>query len=469
MKTLVSRRWFRRLCQCLLVFASLIALLYAAANWHGAGMRREVISRMKAEGQPVQLADVVPRPMPPDAENFAMLPLLAQARDEWWQKKPGASHPGGPASSAISDAPLRNVGPRYTFPRGDDEAFRFWKKGLGLQGDAAACLAAYDAKLETVLPALRAGLDHPETVSPTLSRLFEKDALNLTSGFAMSLNSLVPAFSFRTELAIRARQPDAVYESAMICLRITETIGAEELLISAMLRGSAFHRFRPTLANALQQGGMSREQITAIRSRIALWNPRADYLRALEVETAWVLPLHDLYEKKRGVFPYLHAGGWNFFDAASHVLPEGWIDRSAALLIHHELDLRADLLRAKDIKEWWDACVAPPKRTKKTTFLDGAAASATLNRTFRSASEQTIIRHLAILACDLELHRLEHGHYPADLAELPGDSKIDPFTHQPFRYRMEGERPVIYSIGTDMKDDGGLPKRKGKPPLDMVW
>ncbi|RYD38867.1 MAG: hypothetical protein EOP87_00480 [Verrucomicrobiaceae bacterium] len=470
MKNLLSRKWFRRLCQCLLAVATLVILLYAAANWHGASMRRDVISRMKTEGQPVQLSDIIPKPMPPDAENFAMIPLLAEARNEWWENKPGSNHPGRPASSAISDAPLRNVGPRYTFRREDgDEAFLFWKKGLRLEGDPAACLAAYDAKLETFLPVLRAGLARPETVSPTLSRIFQKDVLNLSSGFSMSLNSLVPAFSFRTELAIRANRPDAVFESVMICLRLTETIGAEELLISAMWRGMAFNRFRPTLAKALEQGGMSREQITAIRSRLSLWDPRADYLRALDLETAWVLPIHDSFQKKRGFFPYLHAGGWNFFDATSHVLPAGWIDRSAALLIHQRLDLREGLTRAQDIKAWWDACVAPPKNTKKPTFLDGPATSTSLNNAFRGACDQTIIRHLAILACDLELHRLEHGRYPSTLAEFPGESKIDPLTHELFRYRIEGERPVIYSVGTNLKDDGGMPWQKGKPSLDVVW
>jgi hypothetical protein len=469
MKNPLSRKWFRRLCQSLIGLVSLIALLYAAANWHGVKMRSEAISRMKAECQPVQLSDVVPRPMPPDEKNFAMIPLLAQARDEWWNKKPGANHPAGPASSAISDAPLRNVGPRYTFRRGDKDAFLFWKKGLRLEGDPAACLAAYDAKLEAVLPVLRAGLDRPQTVSPTLSRIFQKENWGTSSGFSSSLNYLVPAFSFRTELAIRARQPDAVFESVMISLRLAETIGAEELLISTIYRGMAFHRFSPTLSRALEQGGMSPEQISAIRSRLSLWNPRTDYLRALEVETAWVLPIHDSFQKERGVFPYFHTGGWNLFDTASHILPAGWIDRSSALLIHQWLDLQKDLTRAQDIKEWWDACVAPPKHARKPTFLDGPATSTSLNNAFRGACDQTIIQHLAILACDLELHRLEHGSYPTSLAELPGDSKIDPLTHELFRYRMEGERPVIYSIGTDLKDDGGQPWKKGKPPLDVVW
>jgi hypothetical protein len=68
---------------------------------------------------------------------------------------------------------------------------------------------------------------------------------------------------------------------------------------------------------------------------------------------------------------------------------------------------------------------------------------------------------LAILevALAVRLHHLEHGRYPADLRAiewrwLPA-IPVDQWD-QPVAYRLKGGKPVIYSLGPDRKDDGGL-------------
>jgi hypothetical protein len=70
----------------------------------------------------------------------------------------------------------------------------------------------------------------------------------------------------------------------------------------------------------------------------------------------------------------------------------------------------------------------------------------------------------ALLLTTFALHayRLEHGAYPATLASLvPGyltAVPADPFAVSgPIRYRPSGSRYVLYSIGPDGKDDGGMP------------
>jgi len=69
---------------------------------------------------------------------------------------------------------------------------------------------------------------------------------------------------------------------------------------------------------------------------------------------------------------------------------------------------------------------------------------------------------MLLIALYLHAYRLDHGHYPAALAELVPTylSKIpeDPFALQgPFCYRLQGEKYLLYSIGPDGKDNGGIP------------
>jgi hypothetical protein len=63
----------------------------------------------------------------------------------------------------------------------------------------------------------------------------------------------------------------------------------------------------------------------------------------------------------------------------------------------------------------------------------------------------------------LELHRRRHGRDPAALSELTPHFlpavPADRITGEPVKYRLVDGRPVVYSVGTDRQDDGGLPPR----------
>jgi hypothetical protein len=71
--------------------------------------------------------------------------------------------------------------------------------------------------------------------------------------------------------------------------------------------------------------------------------------------------------------------------------------------------------------------------------------------------EAIMLANRAGLAC--RLHKSRTGAYPASLEELvPGflsDVPADPFTGKPFVYRREGEGFIVYSLGSNQKDDGG--------------
>jgi len=66
----------------------------------------------------------------------------------------------------------------------------------------------------------------------------------------------------------------------------------------------------------------------------------------------------------------------------------------------------------------------------------------------------------------LHAYQLDHGSYPATLTALvPGylnSIPDDPFAlNGPLRYRLKGQQYVLYSIGPDGKDDGGVPSKDG--------
>jgi hypothetical protein len=468
MKTLLVRKWFRRLCQTLLALASLLALTYASANWHGTNMRRDAIQRMKAEGHPTRLADMI-LAMPLDGANFAMIPLLVEARSQSLTENPNIPHAPGSALARISQAELRRGGGKNRFFRHDDRSLKDLKKSLGLTAEPATNLATFEKTLAGVLPDLWAGLDRPETASPILRMLCELEDPNISFGLSFRLINLVGALTLRAELALEAGRPEIALESMLICLRLMETMASDQLMTSVILRGAAFQRAQPTLAKCLERAGWDETGITTIRSRLARWNPTAEYRRALELEITSTFPMFDSYKagQPSGYIPA--PGHRNAFSSIPRLLPRGWFDRSAAMVIHRELDLKRDLLETENLEAWLVVCDRYASTTPGPRLFNHPAVEWDFARQCRMATDLTIQIHQALLACDLEIHRLEHGSYPSSLADFPGASKIDPLTREPFRYRLEGPQPVIYSVGTDLKDDGGLPWQKGKPSLDVVW
>ena len=74
---------------------------------------------------------------------------------------------------------------------------------------------------------------------------------------------------------------------------------------------------------------------------------------------------------------------------------------------------------------------------------------------------------LAMTAIALEQFRAAHGNqYPATLAELTPAyltaAPQDPFDGQPLRYRKQASGYVLYSVGQDLKDNGGKPTPGGR-------
>ncbi len=77
----------------------------------------------------------------------------------------------------------------------------------------------------------------------------------------------------------------------------------------------------------------------------------------------------------------------------------------------------------------------------------------------------------------LKAYKYERGAYPDTLQQLQQtlDWQLpeDPFSGQDFVYRQQGKGFLLYSIGQDLEDDGGLPSRdeRGKwhDDRDIVW
>ena len=91
-----------------------------------------------------------------------------------------------------------------------------------------------------------------------------------------------------------------------------------------------------------------------------------------------------------------------------------------------------------------------------------------LSRTITLYTRATAQRRGTLLVLRMHAYRAKSGKWPSDLnAMLPKDEPLlgtDPFSGQPFVYRLEKDEPHLYSVSENGKDDGGEVFRKeGKP------
>ncbi|MEI8310718.1 MAG: hypothetical protein WCH98_08180 [Verrucomicrobiota bacterium] len=104
--------------------------------------------------------------------------------------------------------------------------------------------------------------------------------------------------------------------------------------------------------------------------------------------------------------------------------------------------------------------------------------SALLTRLSAPALEPTIIKlreveaalDIALIGLRAEKLRIASGHYPRSLSEIAWEGELprDPFTGSDFIYQSDDRSLLIYSVGHDLADNQGNPKKENGE-RDIVW
>ncbi len=85
--------------------------------------------------------------------------------------------------------------------------------------------------------------------------------------------------------------------------------------------------------------------------------------------------------------------------------------------------------------------------------------------------------HMTRAGLGLLEYRREHGAFPQTLDELKLEGLVDPFVEQPLHYRAEPGGFLVYSVGEDLQDNGGIPRERKRsddprrkiPDYDLLW
>ncbi|MDB4439858.1 hypothetical protein N9153_02925 [Planctomicrobium sp.] len=259
---------------------------------------------------------------------------------------------------------------------------------------------------------------------------------------------------------VRSGDCEAAYQDVKAVLSLSNAMSGEVSIISALIKNAIRASGTKTLEQALSECEWSDAQLLELQELVQSLDLRASIIRAINGERAFMLTSIELLPitvlktaNKQNALDY--------FEESFATFTSSW----------------EDILKVQKENTNKIAKNAPGSiqlmRSIATTLLAGA-------------HEQFIIANMRIVAhqrCSnaalaAKRYQLKNGTLPQSLEAIPNELftsgefsqelLTDPYDSKPLRYKLEGDRLLIYSVGEDQIDDGGdCPQDDSRRGLDI--
>jgi len=506
----VRKGFFRRLMNwrgalfLLAAFITLVALLLAEENWRGTRAWRNYKREMEAKGESFDPARLIP-PKVPDNQNFAMTPYFAPI----FNLPPEVLRQ--PPKLVTNMVNGREVVEPMQIVRGTNIANQLPDPDLpphraGWHFGSAADLIGWAVAFQDTNSAARRPeiTDSVQAASIVLENMkpYESTLAELQSGSerpycrynvpyeewdnpqVMSallehlsmMKGLYRLLSLHAEAEMVLGRNGQALKDINVMFRLNNGLGDEPLLISELVRFACTSIMLQSVGEGLAEHRWSDAELQVLQEHLQKTDLVASIVRALYGERdICTNPNFDRWNSARyGWYSMLR--GWNRLEQrninrAFHDMMLPRIDLAARVInpsVNHSLDLAFKKLSDGN---WF-----------RIAFIEHsifAKMLVPLSSVLPHAAFAQSEVDMAMLACALERYRLAQGQYPEELnALVPSFIAVLPhdiINGQPLKYRRTANgRFILYSIGWNEKDDGGVVatnKDKHQDVLqgDWVW
>ncbi|MDB6077884.1 MAG: hypothetical protein JWO82_1631 [Akkermansiaceae bacterium] len=460
---LPSRKSLRRTGWTLATLVTLTCLTYAVINWRGARMKRDALARLRATGALLD-AGALPA-MPPDAENYAMIPLLRETVTTGHGRNRSELQSADSRLAALYNRDLEKI--RKPLSPVPDFSRLPVKSPYGQS--APAFVEAYDRLNATALEELRGALPRPFSQRALNSEDSSRSDLSVIDFHGARISLAMKGLLLRAVAALEIKDSPRAVESILIWHRLAEVLCSRGTLVPLMAEG------RDPLRRGIRGHLFTRADLLQLQDAFR----RADYrqrtlaslhLRALDFQlwSRWK-EQPDLYSQTFASYIVNDPDPlWHWLQSHAVLLPDGFFDASAA----HWADGLGEMVRSAGtpgpLAGWWAAAREPAgaKGEWQWNYELWLPRYAMVR-----GMQGSVVQSLNLLACDLERYYLEHGSYPDTLEPFERQSTLDPLTAQPLCYARDGDGFRLYSVGPDGIDQGGgnSPPGDWYNSPDWVW
>lgn len=479
-------RWhiLRRFLLAIAILITLPALFYAVENWRGQQAWENCRRKLEMRGEQLTLPSLAPAPVP-ESQNLALAPLLKPLFDY-------TQVPDGPLqwNDTNSMNRLERIGTSRRSPQteGEPDLGNLDKETFA---DLDACARFYRGN--TNYPQANPGSSPVEVVRVALGQ-FDADLDELRAAatarpacrFPIDYGADLPAMillphlaklkAMSSTLALRATTSLELGQSAAamadweLAFRLSEAIREEPLLIDHLVRIVMLGHGLQVIREGLVRQTWTDNQLVGLQAKLDPVNLLSEYRQAIRGERACLVETLNWGRRQGWKFDpsflgsFQEDGSLSQSDSLLRLIPGGWIHRNMVTVaqLHQDYSLAAVNAEARrvapDISQAGQAAFEKLP-TGPYTFLAKTFFPALANAAARTARMQTYV-DAARVACALERHRLAQGRLPNSLDSLVPQwlerVPTDVIDGQPLRYRQNPEGGyALYSIGWNLKDDGG--------------
>jgi hypothetical protein len=479
-----------------------VAGFYAEEDWRGWYAWKQYKDEAVARGLSLDYASYIPKPVP-DEENFAATLYL------------GTFMHGGPGVLAKDLYSLANDHVSEYVPK-TEKGLRHLTDLVAWQQAAAALevgeltnnqrfgtnktdLESRAAAAPAVLEGLKPNAEMFTQLRKESSRKYSRFPVNynLEKPWLTLLPHLSPVNQTCQRLELQAcaelalGQSNEALADMKLMLAMADSIKTEPILISFLVRMACVQTTIQPVWEGLAEHAWSEAQLEALQTRYLSYDFVSEMDRALKAERAYGNLFCDQFRKQGygalsdDSMASQPSSGVNFLRGAGKVVPSGWFDleelnfnRTFDDMIRGALDPVGRQVSPRAVSEV-GAFIGLPMPTPQQIAQHRLLASfllPSLGRMPLKAAVNQVVVDQAALACALESCRLANGQYPETLnalvpqfmAHLPNDV----ITGQPYKYRRTADGHfVLYSVGWNAKDDGGVPGQTlfDQTKGDWVW
>ena len=405
------RRFFKAFRFAAILFGGLIAaaLIYVGvSNWRSNSRLATKLAELRAAGQPVRLSDLAREPIPPEG-NAAT--YLRRAKED---------------CKAIE----KEVDAAYeTAPESDQDAFDEAQPTAAMIDSIRSALEAFPA----AVPLINRAADCPDYDSQldysTGARAF------LDAQFSMnSSRTYIRVLRYRVFLLLAEGKPDEALETCITMFRLARHFDRDPTIVNHLVSLGCRWSANQTTAAVLRSGLVSNALHDALEKELAGQDLVAAAQHALRTERPLGLELsHDMFaDTGVGWLPWFRKTRCDYLDLVGEAIAIVSLPRTDT----------AGRAKYKAILEgaWLAGLIDPGIQAMQDATLQGRA-------------DMSCLRVLNALTRNGEAN----GSAEPKLTELglPVDATIDPFNGAPLHLKKLPEGWLIYSVGANLKDDGG--------------
>lgn len=467
----------------LAVLITLVALGLTEEHWRGKRAWDTFKAEQEAKGEPLDLAAFLAPPVP-DEQNFLMTPLLAPLFDcrfdpvlqtNVWRNPQAVERLRG----LVPDQKWVSIGSYRKAKRSDLAAWQavyqtngHYPKLSQPQSPAADVLLAWN-RFDAELAELRGASQRPYAQFNVRPEIV--DALNVPLQVYAVMKSLTRILTLRALAELQSERSDDALADVLASYRLADSLQKQPTVMALLVRLALMDLTVQAVWEGLIDHQWSEPQLIRLQAKLGSFDLLRDYLYSMRGERAYGSALLERLPPFQSLWARSVLGGFYYQNqlALSRLYPE-----LAVPLVDAERHyLNLSLLNRYSQKTEGQLTGYHPYTIFAKMLIPALSSAA------KRVGRAQVTIDQAVVACALERYRLAKGQYPETLDALtpPFLAKVPPdvMDGKPLRYRREADSTyVLYSIGLNGKDDGGirrsikdevvtptLEKRYGQQPL----